>query len=71
MEGSPVANITAVQPGQLIACQKCCNHGVNLVKSSKELLTMPGEIKSADVMKALKSMGYIKNALWLLPRNFI
>jgi len=73
MDGSPAAGATPVQPDQLIALSKMfVTMGVDLVKSSKELLTMPGEIKSAGVMKAmkaLKSMAYIKNAFVALKQE--
>ena len=73
MDGSPAANATPVQPDQLIALSKMfVTMGVDLVKSSKELLAMPGEIKSAGVMKAmkaLKSMAYIKNAFVALKQE--
>ena len=73
MDGSPATNVAAVQPDQLIALSKMfVTMGVELVKSSKELLTMPGEIKSAGVMKAmkaLKSMAYIKNAFVALKQE--
>lgn len=73
MDGNPATNVTAVQPDQLIALSKMfVTMGIELVKSSKELLTMPGEIKSAGVMKAmkaLKSMAYIKNAFVALKQE--
>lgn len=73
MDGSPATNVTPVQPDQLIALSKMfVTMGIDLVKSSKELLTMPGEIKSAGVMKAmkaLKSMAYIKNAFVALKQE--
>ncbi|RZK59213.1 MAG: hypothetical protein EOO91_05830 [Pedobacter sp.] len=73
MDGNPATNVTPVQPDQLIALSKMfVTMGVELVKSSKELLTMPGEIKSAGVMKAmkaLKSMAYIKNAFVALKQE--
>lgn len=73
MDGSPATNVTPVQPDQLIALSKMfVTMGVELVKSSKELLTMPGEIKSAGVMKAmkaLKSMAYIKSAFVALKQE--
>ncbi|MBB2146371.1 hypothetical protein GM921_12795 [Pedobacter sp. LMG 31464] len=73
MDGSPAGTVTPVQPDQLIALSKMfVTMGVELVKSSKELLTMPGEIKSAGVMKAmkaLKSMAYIKNAFVALKQE--
>ncbi|TCC93592.1 hypothetical protein EZ428_02140 [Pedobacter frigiditerrae] len=73
MDGNPATNVTPIQPDQLIALSKMfVTMGVELVKSSKELLTMPGEIKSAGVMKAmkaLKSMAYIKNAFVALKQE--
>lgn len=73
MDGNPATNATPVQPDQLIALSKMfVTMGVDLVKSSKELLTMPGEIKSAGVMKAmkaLKSMAYIKNSFVALKQE--
>ncbi|MFD0940168.1 hypothetical protein [Pedobacter boryungensis] len=73
MDGSPATNVTPIQPDQLIALSKMfVTMGVDLVKSSKELITMPGEIKSAGVMKAmkaLKSMAYIKNAFVALKQE--
>ena len=73
MDGNPATNVAAVQPEQLIALSKMfVTMGVELVKSSKELLTMPGEIKSAGVMKAmkaLKSMAYLKNAFVALKQE--
>jgi hypothetical protein len=73
MDGSPATNATPVQPDQLIALSKMfVTMGLELVKSSKDLLTMPGEIKSAGVMKAmkaLKSMAYIKNSFVALKQE--
>jgi hypothetical protein len=73
MDGNPATNVTPVQPDQLVALSKMfVTMGVELVKSSKELLTMPGEIKSAGVMKAMKavkSMAYIKNAFVALKQE--
>ncbi|MFI5451337.1 hypothetical protein ACHMWN_04190 [Pedobacter sp. UC225_61] len=73
MDGSPAGTVTPVQPDQLIALSKMfVTMGVDLVKSSKDLITMPGEIKSAGVMKAmkaLKSMAYIKNAFVALKQE--
>ncbi|MDQ7947567.1 MAG: hypothetical protein REI78_06520 [Pedobacter sp.] len=73
MDGNPATSAAAVQPDQLVALSKMfVTMGVDLVKSSKELLTMPGEIKSAGVMKAmkaLKSMAYIKNAFVALKQE--
>ncbi|MFA6275417.1 MAG: hypothetical protein WC622_01635 [Pedobacter sp.] len=73
MDGSPAGTVTPIQPDQLIALSKMfVTMGVDLVKSSKELITMPGEIKSAGVMKAmkaLKSMAYIKNAFVALKQE--
>lgn len=73
MDGNPAGQVQAVQPDQLIALSKMfVTMGTELVKSSKDLITMPGEIKSAGVMKAmkaLKSMAYIKSAFVALKQE--
>ena len=73
IDGSAASEIKPVTPDQMLVFSKMfVEMGATLVKSSKELITLPGEIKSAGVMKGLKAMknvAYIKNAIASLKQE--
>ncbi|MES2829545.1 MAG: hypothetical protein V4687_15395 [Bacteroidota bacterium] len=67
IDGAAATDLKPITPDQMVVFTKMfVEMGTTLVKSSKELVTLPGEIKSAGVMKglkALKNVAYIKNAI--------
>ncbi|OOQ58574.1 hypothetical protein [Mucilaginibacter pedocola] len=70
LDGVAATGIQPISPDQMVAFSKLClAMGSNLVKSSKDLVTLPGDISSAGFMKglkALKSVAYIKSAIGIL-----
>lgn len=73
LDGLPATEIKPLSPDQLVGFSKLClAMGSNLLKSSKDLITLPGEIKSAGLMKGLKglkSLMYIKNSIGALKQE--
>ncbi len=73
IDGSAASDIKPITPDQMLVFTKMfIEMGSTLVKSSKDLISLPGEIKSAGVMKglkALKNIAYIKNAIGSLRQE--
>lgn len=73
IDGAAVADLKPVTPDQLLNFSKMfVQMGVTLVKSSKDLISLPGEIKSAGpmkILKSVKSIAYIKNAIGALKQE--
>jgi hypothetical protein len=73
LDGLPATEVKPLSPDQLVGFSKMClAMGSNLLKSSKDLITLPGEIKSAGLMKGikgLKSLMYIKNSMGALKQE--
>jgi hypothetical protein len=70
IDGAAATEIKPVSPEDLLAFSKMCvQMGNTLVKSSKDVVGLPAEIKSAGMMKglkAVKSVSYIKNSIGVL-----
>ncbi len=70
IDGTAATNANPVTTDQLLALSKMfVQMGATIVKSSKDLVSLPGEIKSAGPMKMLKSVksiAYIKDAIGVL-----
>lgn len=73
IDGAAAGTVTPIQSEQLMALSKMfVTMGIELVKSSKALVSIPGEIKSAGPMKALKALktlAYIKNSFVALKQD--
>ena len=73
IEGAAAGDIKPVTPEQMLTFSKMfVQMGITLVKSSKELISLPGEIKSAGpmkIIKSVKSIAYIKNAISALKQE--
>ncbi|MBB5396282.1 hypothetical protein [Mucilaginibacter sp. AK015] len=73
IDGLPTTEVKPLSPDQLMNFSKLClSMGSNLLKSSKDLITLPGEIKSAGLMKGikgLKSLMYIKSSIGALKQE--
>jgi hypothetical protein len=73
LDGLPTTDIKPLSPDQLVGFSKLClAMGSNLLKSSKDIITLPGEIKSAGLMKGIKgfkSLLYIKNSIGALKQE--
>lgn len=73
IEGAAAADIKPITPEQMLTFSKMfVDMGMTLVKSSKELISLPSEIKSAGAMKiikSVKSLAYIKNAISALKQE--
>jgi len=73
IDGAAAGEVKPISPDQLVGFSKMCMAmGGSLLKSSKDLVTLPMDIKSAGIMKgikALKSFGYIKNSITALKQE--
>lgn len=73
IEGGAATDIKPVTPEQMLTFSKMfVQMGITLVKSSKDLISLPGEIKSAGpmkILKSVKSIAYIKNAIGALKQE--
>ncbi|QHS54473.1 hypothetical protein GWR56_02540 [Mucilaginibacter sp. 14171R-50] len=73
IDGLPTTEVKPLSPDQLMNFSKLClSMGSSLLKSSKDLITLPGEIKSAGLMKGikgLKSLMYIKSSIGALKQE--
>ncbi|MES2265488.1 MAG: hypothetical protein V4520_01930 [Bacteroidota bacterium] len=73
LDGLPATEIKPLSPDQLMGFSKLClAMGSSLLKSSKDLITLPGEIKSAGLMKGIKgfkSLMYIKSNLGAIKQE--
>ena len=73
IDGGVATDIKPVNPEQMLTFSKSLMQmGTTLLKSSKDLISLPGEIKSAGAMKVLKSVksvAYIKNAIGALKQE--
>lgn len=70
LEGTAATDVKPLSPDQMLVFSKLClSMGQDIVKSSKDLVTLPSDISSAGFMKglkALKSVAYIKSAIGIL-----
>ena len=73
LDGTAAADVKPVTTEQMMAMSKMfVQMGVSLVKSSKDLVGLPGEIKSAGpmkILKSVKSVAYIKNAIVVIKQE--
>ena len=73
LDGAAASEVKPISPDQLLGFSKMCiAMGGSLLKSSKDLITLPGNIKSAGIMKgikALKSLMYIKSSISALKQE--
>lgn len=73
VEGTAAVNVKPVTADQLLTFSKMfMQMGQTLIKSSTELTSLPGEIKSAGpmkILKSVKSLAYIKNAISALKQE--
>lgn len=73
IDGAAAVDAKPVTTDQMLALSKMfVQMGVSLVKSSKDLIDLPGEIKSAGPMKmlkAVKSVAYIKNSIGIIKQE--
>lgn len=73
IDGGAATGIQPVTSEQMLAFSKMfVQMGTTLVKSSKDLISLPGEIKSAGpmkILKSVKSIAYIKNAIGALKQE--
>jgi len=73
IDGAAAVDAKPVSPDQMLAMSKMfVQMGVSLVQSSKDLIDLPSEIKSAGPMKmlkAVKSVAYIKNSIGVIKQE--
>ena len=73
IDGAAATDVKPVSPDQMMALSKMfVQMGVSLVKSSKDLVSLPGEIKSAGpmkILKSVKSVAYIKDAIGVVKQE--
>lgn len=73
IDGAAAVDAKPVSPDQMLALSKTfVQMGVSLIQSSKDLIDLPSEIKSAGPMKMLKtvkSVAYIKNSIGVIKQE--